>query len=148
MLWMIVCSYHVTYLFHCESTLHSCVNVKELLAQSRCHIWRLSDCNGTRLASFTKWLSDCSQSTCLWVQAPLQSLRLLFLGKFFVLCFLVTINFLRFALLPYYERIKAVVSKIILGAVSGYFEKNYYKRTPHFYWCFIFCLNVYFLNIA
>ena len=33
-------------------------------------------------------------------------------------------HFLTFALLPYYQRIKAVVSKIILGAVSGYFEKN------------------------
>ena len=131
MLWLIVCSYHVTYSFHCESTLHSCLNVKELLAQSRRHIWRLIDCNGTRLVSFAKWLSDRSQTTGLWVQVPMQSLRLLLLGKFCVLCFLVTI-FLKFALLPYYQRIKAVVSKIILGAISGYFEKNLLQTNPTF----------------
>ena len=30
-----VCSYHVTYVFQSESTLYSCLNVKELLALSR-----------------------------------------------------------------------------------------------------------------
>ena len=30
-----VCSYHVTYVFQSESTLYSCLNVKELLARSR-----------------------------------------------------------------------------------------------------------------
>ena len=30
-----VCSYHVTYAFQSESTLYSCLNVKELLARSR-----------------------------------------------------------------------------------------------------------------
>ena len=132
MLWLIVCSYHVTYSFHCESTLHSCLNVKELIAQSRRHIWRLSDCNGTRLASFAKLLSDRSQTKWLLVRVPLQSLRLLLLGKFCVLCFLVTIIFLWFAPLPYYQRIKAVVSKIIFGAVSGYFEKNILQTNPTF----------------
>ena len=38
---MIVCSCHVTY----ESTLYSCLNVKELLVRSRREIWSLSDCN-------------------------------------------------------------------------------------------------------
>ena len=65
-----VCSYHVTYAFRSESTLYSCLNVKELLAQSRREIWSLSDCNWTRthnhlvckwtlnhLAKLTKWLS-------------------------------------------------------------------------------------------
>ena len=33
-----VCSYHVTYAFESESTLYSCQNVKELLAQNRCEI--------------------------------------------------------------------------------------------------------------
>ena len=33
-----VCSYHVTYVFQSESTLYSCLNVKELLARSRCEI--------------------------------------------------------------------------------------------------------------
>ena len=37
-----VCSCHVTYAFHSESTLYSCLNVKELLARS----W--SDCNWTQ----------------------------------------------------------------------------------------------------
>ena len=35
---LIVCFYHVTYDFESESTLYSCLNVKELLARSRCHI--------------------------------------------------------------------------------------------------------------
>ena len=54
------------------------------------------------------------------------------------LCFRVTIVFLRFALLPYYQRIKAVVSKIILGAVSGYFEKNLLQTNPTFLQFFLF----------
>ena len=65
-----VCFYHVTYEFESESTLYSCLNVKELLARRRRHIWRLSDCNGTRthnhlgrkrtlnhLSKLAKWLS-------------------------------------------------------------------------------------------
>ena len=73
-----VCSYHVTYMFQSEFTLYSCLNVKELLAQSRRKIWRLSDCNWTRnqnhlvhkrtinhLAKLAKWLS-CVVSTYLY----------------------------------------------------------------------------------
>ena len=65
-----VCSCHVTYAFQSESTLYSCLNVKELLARKRHEIWILSDCNWTRtynhlvhkqtfnhLAKLTKWLS-------------------------------------------------------------------------------------------
>ena len=33
--YLTVCSYHVTYAFQSESTLYSCLNVKELLARSR-----------------------------------------------------------------------------------------------------------------
>ena len=44
----IVCSYHVTYAFQSESTLYSCLDVKELLARSRREIFSLSDCNWTR----------------------------------------------------------------------------------------------------
>ena len=71
MVHLIVCFYHVTYEFESESTLYSWMNVKELLARSRRHIWRLSDCNGTRthnhlvrkgtlnhLAKLAKWLSS------------------------------------------------------------------------------------------
>ena len=43
-----VCSCHFTYAFQSESTLYSCLNIKELLAQSRCEIRGLSDCNCTR----------------------------------------------------------------------------------------------------
>ena len=41
-------SYHVTYVFQSESTLYSCLNVKELLARNTRHIWSLSDSNGIR----------------------------------------------------------------------------------------------------
>ena len=43
-----VCSCHVTYAFQRESTLYSCLNVKELLARRRREIWRWSDYNWTR----------------------------------------------------------------------------------------------------
>ena len=43
-----VCSYHVKYTFQSESTLYSCLNVKDLLARSRREIWSSSDCNWTR----------------------------------------------------------------------------------------------------
>ena len=33
--YLTVCFYHVTYAFQSESTLYSCLNVKELLARSR-----------------------------------------------------------------------------------------------------------------
>ena len=41
-------SCHVTYAFQSESTLHSCLNVEELIAQSRLEFGSLSDCNWTR----------------------------------------------------------------------------------------------------
>ena len=43
-----VCSCHVMYTFQSESTLYSCLNVKELLARNRRDIWSLSDCNWTQ----------------------------------------------------------------------------------------------------
>ena len=45
---MTVCSCHVADPFQSESTLYSCLNVKEVLARSRREIWKLSDCNWTR----------------------------------------------------------------------------------------------------
>ena len=74
---MTVCSYHVTYVFQSESTLYSCLNVKELLAQSRREIWSWSDCNWTRTR--TKWF---------WVRVQLQSLDtlLFFDSKFIEFC--------------------------------------------------------------
>ena len=41
-------SCHVTYAFQSISTLHSYLNVEELIAQSRLEIESLSDCNWTR----------------------------------------------------------------------------------------------------
>ena len=92
-----VCSYYVTYTFQSESTLYSCLNVKELLGRSRREIWSLSDCNGTRthnhlvlkrtvnnLAKLAKWLSCivstylCDRvwvhsETCMWYDRNIQS---------------------------------------------------------------------------
>ena len=70
--------------------------------------------------------------------SPVAVAKIVTLGKFCMLCFLVTIIFLRFGFLPYYQRIKAVVSKIILGAVSGYFEKNLLQTNPTFLQFFLF----------
>ena len=47
-LFLTVCYCHVTYAFQSEFTLHSCLNVKKLLARSKPKIWSLSDCNWTR----------------------------------------------------------------------------------------------------
>ena len=78
-------SYHVTYAFHSESILYSCLNVKELLARSRRKIWRWSDCNWTRtqnhlvrkqtLNHLAK-LSVLLRTKWLWVRAQLQSFYL------------------------------------------------------------------------
>ena len=68
-----VCYYHVTYEFQSEPHSIVCLNVKELLARSKRHVWSLSDSNGIRthnplvrkrplnhlakLAILAKWLS-------------------------------------------------------------------------------------------
>ena len=85
MFWVLFCtvhfnvySCHATYAFQSESTLYICLNVKEFLPQSRCEIWRSSDCNWTRtqnhlvlkrtlnhLAKLAKWLS-CVLSSYLY----------------------------------------------------------------------------------
>ena len=73
-----VCSCHVMYAFHSESTIYICLNVKKLLAQNGRYIWSLSDYNWTRtrnqlvqkqivshLAKLAKWLS-CVMGTYLY----------------------------------------------------------------------------------
>ena len=45
---MIVYFYQVKYVFQSESTLCSCLNVKELLDPNKRDIWSLSDCSGTQ----------------------------------------------------------------------------------------------------
>ena len=54
-----VCSCHVTYAFESESTLYSCLNVKELLART----------------SLAKWLSVRLRTKWFWVRVQLQSLH-------------------------------------------------------------------------
>ena len=94
-IYLTVGSYHVTYVFQSESTLYSCLNVKELLARSRRDIWRLSDCNGTRthnhlvckrtvnhlakLSSLDKWSSARLRTKWLWFWVPIQSHKIYFL---------------------------------------------------------------------
>ena len=69
--------YHVTYELKSESTFCNFLNVKEILDQNMCDIWKLSDSNETRthshlvrkatlthLAKQAKWLS-CVVSTYL-----------------------------------------------------------------------------------
>ena len=79
---VIVCFYHVTYAFQSESTLYSCLNVKELLARSRREIWRWSDCNWIRTHNHLvhkrtlNWLSVRLWTKWLWVRIQLQSLSL------------------------------------------------------------------------
>ena len=82
---MSVCSCHVTYTFQSESTLYSCLNVRELLAQGRRKIWNLSDCNWTRtqnhlvckrtLNHLAQWLSVCLQTKWFWVRVLLHLLK-------------------------------------------------------------------------
>ena len=94
-IYLTVGSYHVTYVFQSESTLYSCLNVKELLARSRRDIWRLSDCNVTRthnhlvckrtvnhlakLSSLDKWSSARLRTKWLWFWVPIQSHKIYFL---------------------------------------------------------------------
>ena len=73
-LWVIICSvdlavfsYHVTYAFQSESTLYSCLNVKELLAWNRRDIGNLSDCNGTRMHRTDKYSQHSSIIWLVWL---------------------------------------------------------------------------------
>ena len=83
-----VCYYHLTYVFHCESTLYSCLNVKDVIAQNRCNIYNLSDSNGIRthshwarkrtlknLAKLSKWLCVILQTKWSWVRISFLPLR-------------------------------------------------------------------------
>ena len=90
--WIWLYYYHVTYAFQSESTLYSCLNVKELLARNRGDIWRLSDSNGIRthshlvckrtLTSLGKLLRIPLRTKWLWVRIPLLSLKIQILRLF------------------------------------------------------------------
>ena len=82
-----VCYYHVTYAFQSELTLYIFLNIKELLAWNKSHIWILSYYNGTRthnhlvckwtrnnlaiLVSLAKQLSVRLRTKWLWIRVPL-----------------------------------------------------------------------------
>ena len=69
-------SYHVTYTFQSESTLSSCLNVKELLAQNRRDIWSLSDCHETRTNNHLvrkRILNHVPKRTLKWSPADLKA---------------------------------------------------------------------------
>ena len=57
-----LCFCHVTYVFRSESTLYSCLNVKKLIARSRCKIRSLSDRNWTRTQNHLV----CKQKLTIW----------------------------------------------------------------------------------
>ena len=90
-----VYSCYVMYAFQSESTLYSCLNVKELLAQSRHEIWRLSGFTWARtenhlvlkrtLNNLAKWLNVRLGTKWFWVRVQLQ---LLIHNIFFILLLL------------------------------------------------------------
>ena len=82
-----VCFYHVTFAFQSEPTLHSCLNVKDLLARNRRNIWNLSDWNETRtnnhlvrkrtLNHFVYELSGCGfESRCFLTDSSKQKVTM------------------------------------------------------------------------
>ena len=79
---LIVCPCHVTYVFPSESTLYSCLNVKEVLARRRREIWRWSDCHWTPSQNHLvlKWtlihLAIRFKTKWFWVRVQLQSFHL------------------------------------------------------------------------
>ena len=126
-----VCYYHATYAFQSESTLYSCLNVKELLVWNRCDIWRLSDSNRiqtqnhlvceqtinhlVKLAFLAKWLSACLPTKRLWVRISLLS----FLTVYIMFCLFWNFIFFNLAFCYWHFRlykhflykIEAVISK-------------------------------------
>ena len=59
-----------------------CLNIKELLPRSRCHIWSLSDSNGIQTHNYlvrkrtpNHLASVCLRTMWLWVRIPLLSLK-------------------------------------------------------------------------
>ena len=88
LLYLSVCFCHVMYVPQSESTLYSCLTVKELLAWSRRKMWKLSGCNWTLtqnnlvckriLNHLAKWLSVCLRTKWPWVRVQLQLLYLSF----------------------------------------------------------------------
>ena len=150
---MTVCSCHVTYTFQSESTLYSCLNVKELLAQSRRKIWSLSDWNWTRTHNhlihkrtlnygweFVYELSGCGfESSCM----TLNGRDFLQRTRFFVSLLYLEIWALNFSIgknVQYYwkcclsgrrNRILKVLFQVCILKKSNYTHINSFVRTKH-----------------
>ena len=139
---MTVCSCHVTYAFQGESTLYSCLNVKELLARSMREIWRLSDCNWTRtqnhlvrkrtLNHLAKWLSILVRTKWFWVRVQLQELHIFNIWPdwfpFIRRKRAVKSTFVNFSLTSYLMFKKAILILSILFSVSE--EKSQFYKWP------------------
>ena len=84
-----VASCHVTYVFKSESTLYSCLNVKELIARSRHKIWSLSDCSWTQPKWF--WLkSSCSHQKHWFITSSQTTANWIFIKNYlFVACWFI-----------------------------------------------------------
>ena len=83
--------YYVTYAFQSESTLYSCLKVKEPLARSRRKIWRLSDCNWTQTGQtgqngwvFVYKLSGCGFEYSQWSFCSAEFALLLLFSEFLI----------------------------------------------------------------
>ena len=83
--------YYVTYAFQSESTLYSCLKVKEPLARSRRKIWRLSDCNWTQTGQtgqngwvFVYKLSGCGFEYSQWSFCSAEFTLLLLFSEFLI----------------------------------------------------------------
>ena len=67
---------YVMYAFENESTLCSCLNVKELRAQNRHNIWSLSDSNGTQTHNHLvhkQTLCELLSVWCIWLYVIIMS---------------------------------------------------------------------------
>ena len=74
--------YLVMYVFQCEFTFYSCLNVKGLLARNRCNIWSLSDSNRIRTHSHSVCKWRLNHLAKLAVPIPLLSFKLQILCLF------------------------------------------------------------------
>ena len=61
--------YHLVYAFESESTLYSCLNVKELLAENKRNVWNLSDSKGIRnhIHLVSKRTLEYISIRCIWL---------------------------------------------------------------------------------
>ena len=100
MLWVLictvhltVCSYHATYASQNESTLYSCLNVKELLARNRCGIWSLS-VDSNRIWTHNHLV--CKRALTHLTKLAISIIDILFLIFFLYICLLYIFYYMHF----------------------------------------------------